>query len=474
MAGTDFNELAVFKQKQSKILSSSMLFTPQTWMFPSEDISKMAEEGYAHNPDVYACVVLKQKAVAGIPIQVHKVATDGTTKLVEDNGKDPYAELLKYPNPYESWPKFINHVVGDLEHAGNAYIERVGPEKYEKTRPRELNALPPEEMVIQRGDERQPVTGYEWGGDTYFKPWQICHLKYYNPNDYFYGLSPVTAAAHAIDQNNAAANWNYALFKNSGRPSGILTLQEEVIDETSFDEIVKKLRKQYTGEANAGQVMVLTGDMKWTQTSFNPSEMDFSSLIVQNTRKIASCFGVPPQLIGEETSKTYSNYSEARQAFYKETILPLMDWLLADLDHWLSPLFGSYKLKYDKSAIEAIQEDTNSRYDRILRAVSGGVLTPLEGRVVLGYKELSGDKTQEKRLIPMNLWPEGVPRPQTMGGGFGAAPTTESETPTNGEEPPSERPAKTAVKRTLPGRPSLAEVPPKADAKPRKHGSVTV
>jgi HK97 family phage portal protein len=417
--------------------------------------------------------VLKQKAIAGIPIQVYKVATDGTTKLIDDPN-DPYVKLLKDPNPHESWPKFIDHVVGDLEHAGNAFIERVGPEKYEKTRPRELNALPPEDMEIQRGNARQPVMGYKWGGDTDFQPWQICHIKHYNPNDYFWGLSPLTASAQAIDQNNAAASWNYSLFKNSGRPSGILTLQDEVVDETSFDEIIKKLRRQYTGEDNAGQVMVLTGDMRWTQTSFNPTEMDFGRLIIQNTRKIASCFGVPPQLIGEETSKTYSNYSEARQAFYKETILPLMDLLLAELDGWLSPLFGtSYKLKYDKTAIEAIQEDTNARYDRVLRAVTNGVLTPLEGRRVLGYKEIAGDKTEDKRLIPMNLWPEGVPRPQSASGGFGGGAQIEQQQPTdeplddgNGQQPPK-------MKRPQAGRPTNAEVPPKVDAKPRKRGSIT-
>jgi phage portal protein BeeE len=35
-----------------------------------------------------------------------------------------------------------------------------------------------------------------------------------------YGLSPIEAAASAIDLHNAAARWNKSLLDNSARPSG--------------------------------------------------------------------------------------------------------------------------------------------------------------------------------------------------------------------------------------------------------------
>jgi phage portal protein, HK97 family len=365
----------------------------------------MATEGYVQNPHVYACVTVKQKAIGGIPLQVYKVASDGSSAVII-NPTHPLVSLLDRPNQYESWPKFIEHVIGDLEHSGNCYIERVGPSKNPNTRPRELNILPPAKMRLKRGDARQPIMGYQWGGDVDFEPWQVLHLKYYNPLDYFYGLSPLAAASHAVDMNNAADTWNYSLFRNAGRPSGILTLAEEVIDETSFDDIVGKLRNQYTGQANAGTVMVLTGDMKWTPTSLSPADMDFKNMYVMNLRSIAAVFGVPPTLIGEETSRTYGNYAEARQSFYKETILPMMDWLCAELTHWLSPLYGgNLIIDYDRGTIESVNEDTNNRYDRILRAVTTGILTPNEGRQVLGYSAIEGG---DERTMPLNLAPESV------------------------------------------------------------------
>ena len=449
----NMTELAL-DTKQSRILKSSMLYSPGTPMWATQNLKAYAEEGYTQNPDVYACIALKQFAVAGIPVNVHQVASDDTDAKVTDP-KKPLVALIKRPNPDQSWPRFAEHMVGDLEYSGNLFVERVGPDKYQNTRPRELSCLPPKNMEIIRGDARVPVDGYRYGNDVTFKPWQVLHLAYYNPLDYFWGLSPISACAHAIDQNNAAANWNYALFKNSGRPSGILTLQEEVIDETSFDDIVNKLKNQYTGKENAGQVMVLTSDMKWTTTSFSPTDMDFRNMSVLNTRKIASCFGVPPQLIGEETSKTYSNYAEARQAFYKETILPLMDWILQEFNAWLTPLYGgNYELRYDKGAIEAIQEDTNQRYDRVLRAVAGGVLTPNEARQVLGYKTLGDDA--DKRLIPWNLAPEGQVSQMAQRQGFGGG---QQQQQPQDQQIPHQPQA---------GRPTNAEKPPKVGAKPKR------
>jgi len=433
-----------------------------SWLWHTTDMDSMAKDGFASNPDVYTCITTKQNAVAGIPIELQRVATDGKTQVVSDK-KDHYLTLLNRPNPYESWPRFIGHVVGDLQYSGNAYIERVGPTKNERVPPKELNVLPPSEMDIQRGNRQVPVAGYKWGGDTPFEPWQILHIKLYNPLDYFYGLSPLAPVSHAIDQNNAAAKWNYSLLMNMGRPSGILTLADEIADESAFEEMRNTLRKQYEGPENAGRPMLLTGDMKWQQIGLNPAEMDFRLTYAANTRKICSAFGVPPQLVGELENRTYSNYSEARVAFYKETILPLMDWLLAEFDSWLSPLFGSYKLTYDKSAVEGLQEDTNARYDRILRAVAGGVLTINEGRAVLGYQAVSDG---DVRLVPLNLAPDDIWRKiveQQMFAKNAQPQAAQAQDPTTqdlanptklGQQ---QQPVK--QKRNVPGRPSTVDQP---------------
>ncbi len=50
----------------------------------------------------------------------------------------------------------------------------------------------------------------------------ILHLKLFHPVNDHYGMSPIEAAATAIDIHNAASSWNKALLDNSARPSGAL------------------------------------------------------------------------------------------------------------------------------------------------------------------------------------------------------------------------------------------------------------
>jgi phage portal protein BeeE len=50
----------------------------------------------------------------------------------------------------------------------------------------------------------------------------ILHMRLFHPDNDHYGLSPLEAAASAIDLHNTAAQWNKALLDNSARPSGAL------------------------------------------------------------------------------------------------------------------------------------------------------------------------------------------------------------------------------------------------------------
>jgi phage portal protein BeeE len=50
----------------------------------------------------------------------------------------------------------------------------------------------------------------------------ILHRRLFHPANDHYGMSPIKAAATAIDIHNTASEWNKALLDNSARPSGAL------------------------------------------------------------------------------------------------------------------------------------------------------------------------------------------------------------------------------------------------------------
>ena len=65
-------------------------------------------------------------------------------------------------------------------------------------------------------------------------------------------------------------------------------------------------------------------------------------------REIALAFGVPPLLLGLPGDNTYANYAEANRAFWRGSVLPLVNRTLGSLAHWLTPSFGEgFRLEPD-------------------------------------------------------------------------------------------------------------------------------
>ena len=114
---------------------------------------------------------------------------------------------------------------------------------------------------------------------------------------------------------------------------------------------------------------------------------------------------VAPELIGDNSSKTYSNYGEARKALYQETVLPLMDYLKDAFNNWLVPLWGeNLYLDYDKDGIEALQEDQDKLYNRMFGAVDRGIITRNEAREMFGFETLKVPEA-DRLYIPFSLTP---------------------------------------------------------------------
>jgi HK97 family phage portal protein len=86
--------------------------------------------------------------------------------------------------------------------------------------------------------------------------------------------------------------------------------------------------------------MVLEGGLDWKSMSLSPSDMDFTQARREAARDIALAFGVPPMLLGIPGDNSYANYREANQAFWRQTIIPLVKKTARGLEGWLQPFFG--------------------------------------------------------------------------------------------------------------------------------------
>jgi HK97 family phage portal protein len=381
--------------KESRTWPSILaLVTGQSHVWPKTNYESLARAGYQNAVDVWACIDLVSKAIASIPWVLYKQGTDK-----EEIENHPLLDLWSRPNPAEGGARFRESVVKYLLIAGNAYIEANGPKR---GAPRELYCLRPDRVTVVPGTSIQLVGGFKYKAavrEANFTPDEVLQIKEFHPTDDWYGLSRLEVAAHIIDISNLGNEWNANLLKNDARPSGILRVTGNLTQDQR-DALRNSLTDKYSGAANAGKTLILEGVEDWKGAGLSPVDMDWLEADKNVTRKICRVFGVAPELIGDSANKTYSNYKEARLAFYMETVLPLARMIRDELNNWLVPKFGEgIELDIDIDQIEAMQEKREEAYQRIQSAYW---LTLNEKRDAVGYDAVEG-VLGDTFHIPMGL-----------------------------------------------------------------------
>jgi len=114
--------------------------------------------------------------------------------------------------------------------------------------------------------------------------------------------------------------------------------------------------------------------------SLSPTDMDFVELRNGAAREIALAFGVPPMLLGIPGDATYANYREANAAFWRLTILPLVNRTARAISGWLGERVGG-AIVPDLEGVPAFQEERAMQWQRIEAA---SFLTTEEKRRLAG------------------------------------------------------------------------------------------
>ncbi|HEY9817108.1 MAG TPA: phage portal protein, partial [Candidatus Obscuribacterales bacterium] len=230
----------------------------------------------------------------------------------------------------------------------------------------------------------------------------IRHLKAFNPLDDWYGMSPLMAGAYAVDQHNESMQWMQSLLQNGAAPSGAMELAEGQLTDDQFNRLKAEIDEKYSGSQNAGRPMLLEGGLKWTQMGLSPVDVAIIETKYSAARDVSLALGVPPLLLNIPGDSTYSNYKEARLAFYEETVIPLVHYIRDELNAWLSPLFDGVELDIDLDKIPAIAE---KRLELWTMADSSTDLTINEKREIKGYDPIDGgdEILVQSSMIPLSM-----------------------------------------------------------------------
>jgi HK97 family phage portal protein len=378
------------------------------------DYAAFAREGFMRNAILYRSVRMIAEAAASVPLLLYS----GDEEIAEH----PLLALLARPNAASTAPDLLEALYGFLLVSGNAYLEALplGQDI------RELHTLRPDRIKVVPGADGWPEAfEYTVDGRTRRLPQEaapgvraVLHLKLFHPLNDHYGLSPIEAAASAIDIHNTASRWNKALLDNSARPSGALvyTARDGNLTIEQYDRLKAELEQGFQGAARAGRPLLLEGGLDWKSMSLSPKDMDFIEAKHVAAREIALALGVPPMLLGIPGDNTYSNYQEATRTFWRSTVLPLVNRTAKSLSCWLAPAYadlpplpasgeragvrgsdrlvrGSHRLdahlelRPDIDSIEALSTEREALWTRVDKAT---FLTQNEKRAAVGYGLVDG------------------------------------------------------------------------------------
>src|SRR5262249_55576959 len=127
-------------------------------------------------------------------------------------------------------------------------------------------------------DARNFVRAYEvsppGGASEYFAPEEVIHLKYPNPLDLHYGLSPLQANALSVDANTELQKSRYQAFHAGQRP-GIVLRTEQTLTDATARRLEETVQARFAGRENWHRPLVLEQGLKASPWTLSPAEMDF-------------------------------------------------------------------------------------------------------------------------------------------------------------------------------------------------------
>ena len=367
----------------------------------------LLREGYKGNSAVWACVRVYARAFPEPEMHVWRQGSTGKERVVDH----PARLLVARPNRFMGEDELWAFVITYMAIGGNAYLWK------ERSRSGAVVALWPmhDGQVSPVAGQTTWISHYLYdngGGNVVPLPVEdVIHLRWApDPQNPVRGLAPLVAAARAVDTDNEALRYTFALLKNDAVPRTIITTNLP-LDPKSLRQMQEQWRERYGGE-NRGDIAVVSGDVSVSRAGANLAEMQVEALHNIPESRIAAAFEVPAVLAGLNVGLQRANAlgggvaSELREFFTESSLVPRWRYVAGQFTSSLLPEFGvaeGLSCEFDVGMVRAFETDEMEKRDSVARAVAGGWMSVNEARAAMGLPNVSGG---DVFIRPINLVPE--------------------------------------------------------------------
>lgn len=349
---------------------------------------------------VYQCVNVLSEDISALPFPVHKRDRTGKVTLYKDHSL--YSLLNNAPNEWQTALEFREMLLTHMLLRGNAYayVNRISGTV------RELIPIHPDMVKVEQGDDLSLAytVANSKGAQRRYTNEQILHLRY-KTLDGISGISPVAFNRSTIGMAQAAESFGARLFKNSGKPSGVISSPHSFPNKERFEKVKEKIEIAIAGEAQHG-TLFLDEDMKWTQVSMSPEDSQFLETRKYQKADIAAIYRVPLFKLNDMDGAKFKNVEQLTIQYVKD-LLPTLERIEQVVWRDLLNPDEQRDVYVEHKVDGLLRGDIESRYKAHQIAIMYGIMSPNEVRRLENLPPRE-DGYGDQCYYPANLLPAGT------------------------------------------------------------------
>jgi HK97 family phage portal protein len=391
----------------------------------------------SRNSTVMACVGVKARALAQLPIKIMYKADDGT--FVEAIASDKVGSrdkakakqvtnLLQQPNNFQSQYEFWYQWSMWQDLAGECFTLWWRKDQQDSlATPLEMYNLDATLITVQLTPTRYPsyrlsTPTYGFNKDEPLAAHQVMHISeaaWQGVAGFNKGI--LASELVGLDQDiDLYANF---VMQNGAKPSGLFRT-DQVIPDGKYKEIAGRLKEAWSNMtasrdsdlSKPGQGMLLDQGMMFeTVKMLTLQDADAAQLKIQTMKRICGLFGVPPAMMGIADQK-YNNTQTMLDEFYKTTMYPMVINAEQKLNSHLLKGYPNLCIRFDTK--DFLKGAALDQMNFATAGVSGGIMTPNEAREYLNMAKLDDANDLTSKMT--NAKPLPGSSPQDTGGGGGS------------------------------------------------------
>ncbi len=331
-----------------------------------------------------ACVGAISQHLAVLPVHVYRFDSEARTEAPDH----PFNRLTRRePNPWQTWPEFVEWLIASVLFQGNGLAEIVtgAGGQIMELRPIPWGLVRVE--LIAGGRVIYHVTGDDLtaprGKARRLLAREVLHLRC-RTDDGVIGVPPLRRAASAAEAAVAVQTYARSGWNNATAPSGIIK-SEKALSPDAQDNLRGSIEK-FRGEVNRGRTLILEDGLEFIALpTISPEDAELLESRKFTVAEIARIFNVPPPMIGALEHGTFTNSETLLRYFAQSTLAFWARRLETELSQsvFTDVERESYEIDVDLSGL--LRGDPEKRWAAHKIAIEAKVLDPEEVREIEGF-----------------------------------------------------------------------------------------